>query len=183
MKQSQLCVVVAMALVWGAPPVAVALADDGVAGSSPVLLADNGDRDMDRDRDRVMDRLHADLGLSDGERQRLNERVRHHLENGGTEQSLRQVMQVALRNGCRDRCLEDAVRAVNRDMHQGASVMQARSRVEKAIRYVAEHGDSKGMADRLRDRLELRERDNMDSDRPMRDRDSGMGGGMGGGRR
>ena len=148
------------------------------AGAMPILLAANGDQD----RDRIMDQLRTDLSLSDGEVQRLRERVGHHLNNGGTEQNLRRMMQVSLRNGCRDQCLEDAVRAMNREMHQGMSVTKSRERVEKAIRSAAASGDSKGMAERLRDRLELRERDAVDWDRPMRDpRGDGLRGG--GGRR
>jgi hypothetical protein len=178
-KQVNLWVIAAAALVLTGPALGTANAIDSRlgAGFTPTLLADNGDQD------RVMDRLRTDLGLSDGEVQRLREGVGLHLKNGGSEQTLRQMTQVALRNGCRDQCLENAVRSMNRDMQQGMSATASRKRVEKAIRSAAQNGDSQGMTERLKQRLEPRDRYKINDSQPMHNPTGGGMRGSGGGRR
>ncbi|MBI5135745.1 MAG: hypothetical protein HZA24_00250 [Nitrospirae bacterium] len=187
--------VCALAAALLAPPVA-AWAAEGGDPAAPALLAQSGDADMDpdrtmdqdmdrtrdRDAERLMERMHHDVGISASEQHQLQVATSHYLSNGGDEKNLREVLQLALRNNCRDTCMEDAVRAMNREMHQGATGAQARERVEDAIRYAASQGGgADDMGDRLRDRLNLRDRD---AGMPMHPMDgSGMGGGMGGGRR
>ncbi|MDH4229657.1 MAG: hypothetical protein OEW11_07935 [Nitrospirota bacterium] len=102
----------------------------------------------------ITERLQVELHLAPAEVEVMLPLVTVHLEQGGREQSVRELVMVSLDSGCRGRCLGTALSSMNRAHSAGLSHTDARRAVTEELRGAASEGGD--MEEHFRVRMDRR---------------------------